>query len=149
MPAGPEAETISIKNAKMSGNPNPMSRTLSWPRESHANNSATGSAASEPPPSRNFAICPRIRRSFFTCGSWVSAGGGVQGGLAYGRTDEFGSEAIENPVHIHDWHATLLHLLGLDHKKLTYRYAGREMRLTDQKGTVVTGLLQQPGKRAT
>ncbi len=71
---------------------------------------------------------------------WM-AGGGVKPGLAYGKTDDYGSEAIENPVHIHDWHATLLHLLGLDHEKLTYRYAGREMRLTDQKGSVIQGLL--------
>jgi arylsulfatase A-like enzyme len=68
-------------------------------------------------------------------------GGGVKGGLAYGRTDDYGSEAVENPVHIHDWHATILHLLGLDHEKLTYRYAGREMRLTDVKGNVVKGIL--------
>ena len=67
---------------------------------------------------------------------WM-AGGGVKGGLAYGRTDDYGYEAVENKVHIHDWHATILHLLGLDHEKLTYRYAGREMRLTDVKGNVV------------
>jgi hypothetical protein len=71
---------------------------------------------------------------------WM-CGGGVKGGLAYGRTDDYGSEAIENPVHIHDWHATILHLLGLDHEKLTYRYAGREMRLTDVKGKVVRDIL--------
>lgn len=71
---------------------------------------------------------------------WM-CGGGVKGGLAYGRTDDYGLEAIENPVHIHDWHATLLHLLGLDHEKLTYRYAGREMRLTDVKGNVVRDFL--------
>jgi hypothetical protein len=71
---------------------------------------------------------------------WM-AGGGVKGGLAYGRTDDYGSEAVENPVHIHDWHATLLHLVGLDHEKLTYRYAGREMRLTDTKGSVVRQII--------
>ncbi len=71
---------------------------------------------------------------------WM-CGGGVKGGLAYGQTDDYGSEAVENPVHIHDWHATILHLLGLDHEKLTYRYAGREMRLTDVKGNVVRGIL--------
>jgi len=69
------------------------------------------------------------------------AGGGLKCGYGYGKTDDYGAEAIENPVHIHDWHATLLHLLGLEHEKLTYRYAGREMRLTDQKGNVVTDLL--------
>jgi hypothetical protein len=71
---------------------------------------------------------------------WM-AGGGVRGGLAFGKTDDYGYEAVENPVHIHDWHATILHLLGLDHEKLTYRYAGREMRLTDMKGKVVQGIL--------
>ena len=53
------------------------------------------------------------------------------------RTDDYGYEAVEGKVHIHDWHATILHLLGLDHEKLTYRYAGRDMRLTDVKGNVV------------
>ena len=71
---------------------------------------------------------------------WM-AGGGVRGGLAYGRTDDYGYEAVEDKVHVHDWHATVLHLLGLDHQKLTYRYAGRDMRLTDVKGNVVKGIL--------
>ena len=62
------------------------------------------------------------------------AGGGVKGGLRYGSTDEYGFEAVEGKVHIHDWHATILHLLGLNHEKLTYLYAGREMKLTDVKG---------------
>jgi hypothetical protein len=68
--------------------------------------------------------------------TWM-AGGGVKGGFSYGATDDFGYEAVEGKVHIHDWHATILHLLGLDHEKLTYRYAGRDMRLTDVKGNVV------------
>ncbi len=71
---------------------------------------------------------------------WL-AGGGVKGGLAYGKSDDYGYEAVEDPVHVHDWHATILHLLGLDHEKLTYRHAGREMRLTDVKGKVVTKIL--------
>jgi hypothetical protein len=71
---------------------------------------------------------------------WM-AGGGVKGGLAYGNTDDYGYEAIDGAVHVHDWHATILHLLGLDHEKLTYRYAGREMRLTDVKGKVVRGII--------
>ena len=71
---------------------------------------------------------------------WM-AGGGVKGGLAYGSTDEYGYEAVENKMHIHDWHATILHLLGLDHEKLTYRYAGRDMRLTDVKGNVVKDIV--------
>ena len=65
------------------------------------------------------------------------AGGGVKGGLAYGATDELGMNAVENPVHVHDLHATILHLLGFDHEKLTYRYAGRDFRLTDVYGNVV------------
>jgi hypothetical protein len=67
---------------------------------------------------------------------WM-AGGGVKGGFTHGKTDEYGYEAVEKKVHIHDWHATILHLLGLDHEKLTYNYAGREFKLTDLKGNVV------------
>jgi hypothetical protein len=68
--------------------------------------------------------------------TWM-AGGGVKGGYSHGSTDDYGYEAVEGKVHIHDWHATILHLLGIDHKKLTYRYAGRDMRLTDVKGEIV------------
>jgi hypothetical protein len=71
---------------------------------------------------------------------WL-AGGGVQGGLAYGSTDDFGYEAVDKPVHIHDWHATILHLLGLDHTRLTFNYGGRNFRLTDVYGDVVTDIL--------
>jgi hypothetical protein len=71
---------------------------------------------------------------------WM-AGGGVKGGLAYGATDEFGFAAVENKVHIHDLHATMLHLMGLDHEKLTYRYSGRDFRLTDVAGVVVKDIL--------
>lgn len=71
---------------------------------------------------------------------WM-AGGGVRGGLAYGATDDFGYEAVENAVHIHDWHATILHLLGLDHRRLTYEYGGRKFRLTNVSGEVVRGVL--------
>jgi hypothetical protein len=67
---------------------------------------------------------------------WL-AGGGVRGGLAYGSTDDYGYYAVEDKVHIHDLHATILHLLGLDHERLTYRYAGRDFRLTDVEGNVV------------
>ena len=67
---------------------------------------------------------------------WM-AGGGVKGGIRYGATDEHGVAAVENKMHIHDLHATILHLLGLDHEKLTYRYAGRDFRLTDVEGRVV------------
>lgn len=71
---------------------------------------------------------------------WM-AGGGVKGGLAYGATDEFGYQAIDRPVHVHDWHATLLHLLGIDHERLTFNYGGRNFRLTDVYGDVVTEIL--------
>jgi len=69
------------------------------------------------------------------------AGGGVRGGLMYGATDEFGMNAVENRVHIHDLHATILHLLGLNHERLTYRYSGRDFRLTDVHGRVVHDIL--------
>ena len=72
--------------------------------------------------------------------SWM-AGGGVKGGFSYGATDEHGYEAVEGKCHIHDWHATILHLMGLNHKELTYRYAGRDFRLTDVYGDVLTDIL--------
>jgi hypothetical protein len=71
---------------------------------------------------------------------WL-AGGGVKGGHVHGATDEFGFQAMDKPVHVHDLHATLLHLLGFDHERLTYRYAGRDFRLTDVHGQVVRELL--------
>lgn len=71
---------------------------------------------------------------------WM-AGGGVKGGQRYGATDEYGYQAVEDKVHIHDWHATILHLLGLNHEKLTYRYAGRDFRLTNVDGNVVKGIV--------
>ena len=70
---------------------------------------------------------------------WL-AGGGVKGGLTWGQTDEYGYEAVVDKVHLHDLHATILHALGLDHKRLTYRYAGRDFRLTDVHGRVVRDL---------
>ena len=73
--------------------------------------------------------------------STLLAGGGVKGGTTYGNTDEFGFKAVENPVHIHDLHATVLHALGMDHTKLTYRYSGRDFRLTDVAGNVVHDIL--------
>ncbi|HSG70361.1 MAG TPA: DUF1501 domain-containing protein [Planctomycetaceae bacterium] len=74
----------------------------------------------------------------FSC--WL-AGGGIRGGYAHGATDEFGFEAVENHVSVHDLHATMLHQLGFDHEKLTYRYAGRDFRLTDVEGKVVREIL--------
>jgi len=83
----------------------------------------------------------RGRDHHHTAFSTLLAGGGIKGGLAYGSSDELGMNAVENPVHVHDLHATLLHQLGLDHEKLTYRYAGRDFRLTDVYGDVVTDIL--------
>jgi hypothetical protein len=72
--------------------------------------------------------------------AWI-AGAGVRGGTIYGQTDEFGWEAVDGKVHIHDLHATMLHLLGIDHERLTYRYSGRDFRLTDVHGRVVKEVL--------
>ena len=71
----------------------------------------------------------------------VCDGGDEEDGSVYGATDEFGYRAVENPVHVHDLHATMLHLLGFDHQKLTYRYAGRDFRLTDVSGEVAKEIL--------
>ena len=71
---------------------------------------------------------------------WL-AGGGIKGGMTYGATDDFGFKAVEKPVHVHDLHATILHLLGIDHTKLTYRYSGRDFRLTDVSGNVLHDLI--------
>jgi hypothetical protein len=73
--------------------------------------------------------------------SMFLAGGGLKAGLRYGRTDDYGYFAVENKVHFHDLHATLLHLLGLDHEKLTYRHVGRDFRLTDVYGRVVSDII--------
>ena len=69
------------------------------------------------------------------------AGGGVRGGVTVGKTDDLGARVLEDPVHVNDLHATLLHLLGLKHERLTYRYQGRDFRLTDVAGHVVEKLL--------
>ena len=71
---------------------------------------------------------------------WL-AGGGVKGGFSYGETDDYGYAAAVNKVHTHDLHATMLHILGLNHEKLTFRYAGRDFRLTDVHGNVVKDVL--------
>ncbi len=71
---------------------------------------------------------------------WL-AGGGIKGGTTYGATDEYGYKAVENKCQIHDLHATMLHLLGMDHKKVTYRWGGRDMRLTDVHGELIQGIL--------
>jgi hypothetical protein len=71
---------------------------------------------------------------------WL-AGGGTKGGIRYGATDEYGVEAVKDKMHIHDFHATLLYLLGLDHERLTYRYSGRDFKLTDTAGNVHKGVV--------
>lgn len=97
------------------------------------------------------AICTEFGRTPFDAGrgrnhwhrafSCLLTGAGIKGGLAYGTTDEYGIEVATDPVHVHDYHATILHLCGLDHERLTYRYAGRDFRLTDVAGNVVQGVL--------
>lgn len=72
--------------------------------------------------------------------SWL-AGGGVKGGMVYGKTDDYARDIVEDPVHVHDFHATILHLLGFDHEKLIFRHAGRDFRLTDVSGDVVKSIL--------
>jgi hypothetical protein len=81
------------------------------------------------------------REHYIDAFSCLLAGGGVRGGLAYGETDEYGMQVAKDPCHIHDYHATILHLLGLNHKQVTYRYAGRDFRLTDVAGKVLKPIL--------
>ena len=71
---------------------------------------------------------------------WM-AGGGVKPGFSYGATDAFGCSAVQDRVHVHDLHATILHLMGLDHEKLTYRYSGRDYRLTDVHGRILHDII--------
>ena len=84
---------------------------------------------------------PAGRDHHHTAFSMLLAGGGVKPGTVYGSSDEFGMNVAENPVHVHDLHATILHLMGLDHEKLTYRYAGRDFRLTDVHGNVIHDII--------
>lgn len=84
---------------------------------------------------------PKGRDHFGRAYSWWLAGGGVRGGTVYGATDDFGWNIVEKPVHVHDMQATLLHLCGVDHERLTFRYQGRQYRLTDVHGHVVKGVL--------
>src|SRR5262245_13480241 len=81
---------------------------------------------------------PRPQRR---CLHGLAAGGGVRGGYTHGMTDDHGAKAVQDRVHVHDLHATILHLMGLNHEKLTYRYAGRDFRLTDVYGDVVMQVL--------
>jgi arylsulfatase A-like enzyme len=75
------------------------------------------------------------------CFSLWMAGGGIKGGVSYGETDDYAYNIVRDPVHIHDFNATVLRCLGIDHKKLTFRFQGRDFRLTDVHGNVVNGLL--------
>jgi len=75
------------------------------------------------------------------CFSLWMAGGGIKPGQVYGRTDDFGYNIVENPVNVHDLHATMLHLLGIEHTRFTHRFEGRDFRLTDIAGEVIKGLL--------
>jgi arylsulfatase A-like enzyme len=76
------------------------------------------------------------------CFSIWLAGGGIKGGVSFGKTDDFSYNIVEDPVSVHDLHATMLHLLGIDHERLTYRYQGRDFRLTDVSGDVITEWLR-------
>ena len=97
------------------------------------------------------AICTEFGRTPFDPGkgrnhwhrafSCLLAGGSVRGGLAYGESDDYGIDIASDPVHVHDYHATILHVMGIDHERLTYRYAGRDFRLTDVAGKVVHPIL--------
>lgn len=81
------------------------------------------------------------REHFIDAFSCLLAGGCVRGGMSYGETDEYGMQIVKDPCHVHDYHATILHLLGLDHKQVTYRYAGRDFRLTDVHGNVLEQII--------
>lgn len=93
-------------------------------------------------PTVQLPLGPKVGRDHHHDGFTIwMAGGGVRGGHVHGVTDEVGLKAVEDRVHVHDLHATILHLLGFDHTRLTYRYAGRDFRLTDVHGRVVEGIL--------
>ncbi len=91
-------------------------------------------------PFNNTADAPGREHHNWAFSSWM-AGAGVRGGTVYGETDEHGMRPAVDPVHVHDFHATILQLMGFDHQRLTYRHAGRDYRLTDVHGTVVRGIL--------
>jgi uncharacterized protein (DUF1501 family) len=84
---------------------------------------------------------PTGRDHFGRAFSWIMAGGGVKPGSTYGESDEFGWNVTKDPVHVHDMQATILHLCGIDHEKLTFRYQGRQFRLSDVHGHVKKGML--------
>jgi hypothetical protein len=86
-------------------------------------------------------LTPRGRAHHNDCFTCFLAGGGIRGGFSFGQSDEYGNQVADKPVHVHDLHATILHIMGLDHTRLTYRYSGRDFRLTDVHGQVVRDLL--------
>ena len=81
------------------------------------------------------------REHFIDAFSCLLAGGGIRGGMIYGETDEYGMQIVRDGCHVHDYHATIMHLLGLDHTRVTYRYAGRDFRLTDVHGHVLDAII--------
>ena len=83
----------------------------------------------------------RGRNHYAKAFSSFLAGAGVRGGMAYGETDDYGINIVAERCHVHDFHATILHLMGIDHRRLTYRYAGRDFRLTDVHGDVMRRIL--------
>jgi uncharacterized protein (DUF1501 family) len=91
-------------------------------------------------PFNNTADAPGREHHNWAFTSWL-AGAGVKQGFVHGATDEYGIRATEKPVHVHDFHATILHLMGIDHERLTYRHGGRDYRLTDVHGHVVKDVL--------
>ena len=91
-------------------------------------------------PFNNTADAPGREHHPWAFSSWL-AGAGVKKGIVHGATDEHGLRAVEQPVHVHDLHATILHLMGFDHEQLTFRHAGRDYRLTDVHGQVVREVL--------
>ena len=86
-------------------------------------------------------VNPKGRDHFGRAFSWLLSGAGIEGGRTVGATDEFGWNITERPIHVHDMQATLLQLCGIDHTRLTYRYQGRQFRLTDVHGELVTEIL--------
>jgi hypothetical protein len=86
-------------------------------------------------------LTPRGRGHHSRCFTCFLVGGGVKGGFSFGVSDEYGDAPAQDPVHVHDFHATILHLMGLDHTRLTYRYSGRDFRLTDVYGEVVSPVI--------
>ncbi len=91
-------------------------------------------------PFNNIATARGREHHNWAFSSWL-AGAGVKAGTVYGETDEYGVRVASNPVHVHDFHATILRLMGLDHTRLTYRHSGRDYRLTDVYGNIVKGVM--------